>query len=85
DQERAMGFIPGSDHIPMGQIPDAADPQNPDRNPLLESDDHLVVYCAAGARSAKVVQFLMAGGRQRISNLAGGIQGWAQAGGAITR
>ena len=46
---------------------------------LDEVADQVVCVCAVGARSARVAQFLSAGGREAV-NLDGGIYAWADDG-----
>lgn len=69
DEEWASGHIPGAFHIPMDQVMTRFD----------EIDDRVVCVCAAGGRSARVTQFLNAGGKDAV-NLAGGTHGWIDAG-----
>jgi len=68
--ERAFCAIAGSEHIPMGEIP-----QHLDR---LDRDTEMVVYCHHGMRSMQVVQYLKMNGFDRVHNLAGGIDAWSQ-------
>ncbi len=85
DAERAMGFIPQSDHIPLGQVAAAADPKGAAVHPAFTAGKHLVVYCAKGGRSAMAIQGLSAMGYQGLTNLAGGLLAWHQTGGPIDR
>ncbi len=62
--------IPGSLHIPMGQIPVRAQEINP------ASD--VVVICHHGSRSMHVGMFLERNGFDSILNLAGGVDSWAK-------
>lgn len=67
--EVAICSIPGSRHIPMRQIPGlAAD---------LPADRPLLVLCHVGVRSRSVTHFLRDHGRPNVSNIAGGIEAWA--------
>lgn len=64
------GHAPGALHIPMDEL----------RTRLAELPAGLlVVGCRSGARSAKVVEVLLAAGFEAV-NLAGGLQAWAAAG-----
>ena len=38
----------------------------------------MVVHCKLGGRSAKAVDFLKSAGFQKVRNLIGGIDAWAQ-------
>lgn len=62
--------IPGSRHIPMRQIPESLGD--------LPRDRLILVQCHHGGRSLRVTQFLRANGFEQVSNVAGGIDAWAQ-------
>lgn len=62
--------LPGSTHIPMGQIPQ--------RLQELNKEDEIVVVCHHGSRSAFVAQFLQQQGFSKLYNLQGGVSAWAQ-------
>ena len=68
--EVAICEIAGSAKIPLRQVPD--------RLADLPADRLILVLCHAGARSLRVTQFLRAQGFSRVSNVAGGIDAWAQ-------
>lgn len=68
--ELAICAIEGAVHIPMRQIPEAV--------PTLSRDKHFLVLCHHGGRSMRVTQFLRARGFQNVTNIAGGIEAWAQ-------
>lgn len=68
--ERDLCSIPGSTHIPMRQIPEQLT--------TLPKDRHLLIHCHHGGRSLRVTQFLRAQGFTRVSNVAGGIDAWAE-------
>ena len=70
------GHIPGAVHIPLGELPH--------RLQELPADGTLVVQCASGARSAIAASLLMLAGATSVENLSGGIQGWTNAGLALT-
>lgn len=61
--------ITGAKHIPMRQIPEAV--------PTLSKDKHFLVLCHHGGRSMRVTQFLRAQGFTNVTNIAGGIDAWA--------
>jgi rhodanese-related sulfurtransferase len=69
DEEWAGGRIEGSTHIPMDQVVTRLD----------EVGDRVVCVCAAGGRSARVTQYLLASGKEAV-NLDGGVCGWADQG-----
>jgi len=68
--EVATCAVPGSQHIPMRQIPENL--------PDLPRDRLILVLCHVGARSMRVTQFLRANGFGQVSNVAGGIAAWAE-------
>jgi len=81
--ERAQGFIPGSIHAPRGFLEFIADPEGPMHNPVFTSGKRLILYCGSGTRSALAGKTLHDMGLSNLVNLAGGIQGWLQAGGDL--
>ncbi len=69
-EEVALVRLPGSVHIPMGEIPG--------RVHELDPDADIVVYCHHGMRSASVVGFLAQRDFASVANLSGGIDAWSQ-------
>jgi len=61
--------IPGSVHIPMGEIPG--------RLHELDPDKEIIVYCHLGVRSMHVANFLAQRDFAQVASLAGGIDAWA--------
>ena len=57
-------------HLPMGQISE--------RLAELPHDRNLLIYCHHGGRSMRVTQFLRAKGFNNTTNIAGGIDAWAE-------
>lgn len=74
DEETAMGVIPGAKTIPMDQIPDNLNEFN--------KDETYYIICAAGARSAKVVEYLEDKGVHAV-NVEGGMNEWGDEGTVI--
>ena len=70
--EFAGGHLPNSKNIPLGDL-DKRVAELPAGKPVL-------VCCATGARSGRAAAVLRKGGREQVFNLAGGVQGWRQAG-----
>jgi len=68
--ERALCRIAGSLHIPMGDVPD--------RLAELPHDRQILVLCHHGGRSRRVTQFLRANNYPLATNVAGGIDAWAE-------
>jgi rhodanese-related sulfurtransferase len=56
-------------HIPMRQVSE--------RLAELPRDKTVVAVCHSGARSARVAEFLMAHGFEKVFNLRGGIDAWS--------
>jgi rhodanese-related sulfurtransferase len=57
------------------------DPQRPDLTlPGVDAARPVVVYCAVGLRSARVVRALRAAGRSDVRNLDGGVFAWVAEG-----
>jgi adenylyltransferase/sulfurtransferase len=68
--ELAITHLAGATHIPMREIPA--------RVATLPRDRHLLVLCHHGYRSQRVTQFLRDQGFTAVSNIAGGIEAWAE-------
>lgn len=69
--ERAAGYIPGSRHVELGQLDEAA--------ASLDEGRKVVFVCRVGARSAFATQAFRQAGYDAY-NLDGGILAWAQQG-----
>ena len=67
--EVAYCRIEGSVHLPLRQIREA--PQR------FSTNQSVVVYCHHGPRSMMAAQALQAMGFEDVTNLDGGIEGWA--------
>ncbi len=75
--ETALGVIPNAVVVPLAQLRgriDELDPQRP-----------TVVHCAGGYRSSLAASLLQANGFDDVSDLLGGFDAWAQAGGEVAR
>lgn len=69
--ELAICQVTGAQHIPMGQIPASLD--------QLPRDRDILVMCHHGGRSLRVTYFLRQNSFERVCNVAGGIDAWAEA------
>jgi rhodanese-related sulfurtransferase len=69
DWELAVADVPGTVHIPMGQVAD--------RIGELDRTKEVVVLCRSGRRSLEVAKFLQQNGFTAV-NLAGGILAWSR-------
>lgn len=74
NSEFTDGHIPKSKHIPLGQLGK--------RLTELEKykDKPIVAVCRSGSRSGHACSMLRKAGFENVSNLAGGITAWEQAG-----
>jgi rhodanese-related sulfurtransferase len=72
--ERAAGHIPGSEHIPLQRLGEAAQDLDPGRP--------LVFVCAVGARSLMAAQAFRQAGYDAAS-MAGGLERWTAEGRAL--
>lgn len=68
--EVALCAVPGSRHVPMRQIPESLSE--------LPRDQPILVLCHHGGRSLRVTQYLRANGFTQVTNVAGGIDAWAE-------
>jgi len=62
--------IEGSTVIPMNEIPARAHAE-------LNPDEHIVVYCHHGRRSADVTAWLRQQGFDKVQSMRGGIHAWS--------
>lgn len=67
--EFAIGRIPGSVLIPLGELPK--------RINELDRERSIVAHCKMGGRSAKAVKLLQEAGFPKVRNLTGGILAWS--------
>ncbi|MBI1422084.1 MAG: sulfurtransferase [Gammaproteobacteria bacterium] len=70
--EFARCHIPGSELIPMHQIPLAVEQAR------LDPGQEIVVICHHGIRSRQVAYYLEHQGFTKMINLEGGVEAWAQ-------
>jgi adenylyltransferase/sulfurtransferase len=52
--------------------------QIPGHVETLSRDKHLLILCHSGGRSLRVTEFLRSRGLNAVSNIAGGIDAWAE-------
>jgi rhodanese-related sulfurtransferase len=70
DEERAVGLIEPSVHMPMNSVPDHL--------AELPHDRRIIVYCHHGGRSYAVAGYLETEGFKDVTNLTGGIDEWSR-------
>ena len=67
--ELAICRVETAQHIPMRQVPENVSE--------LPRDKHLLIMCHHGSRSRRVTEYLRAQGLSNVTNMNGGIDGWA--------
>lgn len=75
NDEVANCKIPESIHIPLAEVNA--------RFKELDPQKEIVVYCAAGVRSARASKILDGAGFKKVKNLKGGIGNWIASGGKV--
>ncbi len=76
NREKA-GHIAGDHHIYVGELPI--------RISDVPRDANIVVYCDAGYKGCLAASYLSTNGYTRITNVLGGMTGWAAAGMPVDR
>ncbi len=76
------GKVAGAVHVPCGSIQVCADPQTPYYNDAFDKSKAMILYCAAGERSAFGGAILRAMGYTDVYNL-GGFDDWVASGGPV--
>lgn len=74
------GVIPGAFHAPRGMLEFWVDPQSPYFKPVLGQGKRLVLFCAAGWRSALATKTLQDMGLTEVCHVDGGFTAWKAAG-----
>lgn len=77
------GVIPGAFHAPRGLLEFWADPLSPWFQPALAPGKRLLLFCAAGWRSALAAKALQDMGREQVSHLGDGFNAWKAAGAPV--
>ena len=76
------GKVAGALHVARGLLEFKADPESPIHDPAFRRDRTVILYCAAGGRSALAGVALQALGYKSVFNL-GTFQSWIDSGGAV--
>jgi glyoxylase-like metal-dependent hydrolase (beta-lactamase superfamily II)/rhodanese-related sulfurtransferase len=79
------GSIPGALHAPYGDLQDNIRDGGMLHALATGSDKRIVFYCAFGERSAMAVRAAQDAGLKTAQHVAGGIDAWTKAGGALAR
>jgi rhodanese-related sulfurtransferase len=74
------GVIPGAFHAPRGMLEFWADPESEYHKPVFNQGKNLVLFCAAGWRSALATKTLQEMGLDKVSHIDGGFTAWKGAG-----
>ncbi len=78
--EYEQGTIPHAVHVPRGMLEWYADPTLPIHKAELRSGKRLVLFCAAGGRSALAAKTLKEMGIDNLCHIGGGYAAWKEAG-----
>lgn len=79
----AKGRIPGSLHVPRGNLEFQVDPTSPFHVPALAEARRLILHCGGGWRSALAAQTLQRMGVPDVAHMRGGFKAWKEAGGPV--
>jgi rhodanese-related sulfurtransferase len=79
-ERQALGWIPGALHVPRGMLEFWVDPTSPYYRGRVDPEKRIVLYCAAGGRSALAADVLREMGFPNVAHLEVGFNGWSAAG-----
>jgi rhodanese-related sulfurtransferase len=79
-ERQALGWIPGAMHVPRGMLEFWVDPTSPYYRGRVDPEKRIVLYCAAGGRSALAADVLRDMGFPSVAHLEVGFNGWSAAG-----
>jgi sulfur-carrier protein adenylyltransferase/sulfurtransferase len=68
--DQQISMLPGARLIPYGEIGTRLDE--------LDRSQEIVLFCRTGTRSGRALQILLGAGFQKVKNLRGGINAWAE-------
>ncbi|MCU0814313.1 MAG: rhodanese-like domain-containing protein [Burkholderiaceae bacterium] len=77
------GVIPGAFHAPRGMLEFWACADSPYHKPVFSSGKKLVLFCAAGWRSALATKTLQDMGFDDVAHIDGGFEAWKKAGAPV--
>jgi len=77
------GVIPGAVHAPRGMLEFWVDPESPYHREVFAPGRPLLLFCAAGWRSALAARSLMEMGVEPVAHLDGGFSAWKAAGAPV--
>ncbi len=75
EDERSSGFIPGTIHIPLDELPSKL-------HEVIQMAEgkNLYFHCRSGVRSANATTIFLQAGLRNVFNVKGGILEWEKAG-----
>ena len=79
-ERQALGWIPGAIHVPRGMLEFWVDPTSEYYRGRVDPEKRIVLYCAAGGRSALATDALREMGFPDVAHLEAGFNGWSAAG-----
>ena len=74
------GSLGGALHVPRGLLEFKADPASPTHTAELYPDNHIVLFCGSGSRSALAAKTLTDMGFKKVSHVDGGFPALKKAG-----
>ena len=77
------GTIPGAYNTPRGMLEFWADPESPYHKPVFAQGKQLLLFCAAGWRSALATRTLQEMGFDNVAHMDGGFKAWKEGGGPV--
>ena len=78
-----LGTIPGAILAPRGMLEFWADPDSPYYRDYFSEEKRIVLFCAAGGRSALATKALKDMGYPNVAHLESGFNGWKRCGKCI--
>ena len=84
-ERQALGWIPGALHVPRGMLEFWVDPTSSYYRGRVDPEKRIVLYCAAGGRSALAADVLRDMGFPNVAHLEVGFNGWASAGMSVEK
>ena len=77
------GVVPGAVHAPRGMLEFWVDPESPYHRAAFAPGRPLLLFCAAGWRSALATRTLMEMGLENVAHIEGGFSAWKAAGAPV--
>jgi rhodanese-related sulfurtransferase len=77
------GVVPGAFHAPRGLLEFWACPESKYHKPVFAQGKQLVLFCAAGWRSALATKTLQDMGIDKVGHIDGGFEAWKRSGAPV--